>query len=97
MNQGEVYGFIGPNGTGKTTTIRILLGILKATSGQAKVFGQDAWKHAVEIHRRIGYVPGEVNLWHNLIGGEVIDLFVKLRGAKNRISVNHISRRKRAI
>src|SRR5690554_1723083 len=81
VQQGEVYGFIGPNGAGKTTTIRILLGILQATSGTATIFGQDAWRDAVEIHKRIAYVPGEVNLWSNLTGGEVIDLFVKLRGA----------------
>lgn len=80
VNQGEIYGFIGPNGAGKSTTIRVLLGILKATSGEAKIFGLDAWKDAVEIHKRIAYVPGDVNLWPNLTGGEVIDLFMSLRG-----------------
>lgn len=84
VRQGEIYGFIGPNGAGKTTTIRILLGILQASSGTAEVFGLDAWRHAVEIHKRIAYVPGEVSLWSNLSGGEVIDLFVKLRGANGR-------------
>ena len=84
VNQGEVFGYIGPNGAGKTTTIRLLLGILRATSGSAKVFGMDAWKQAVEIHRRIAYVPGDVNLWPNLTGGEVIDLFVRLRGSQDR-------------
>ncbi len=80
VNQGEIYGFIGPNGAGKSTTIRILLGILKATAGEAKIFGLDAWKDAVEIHKRIAYVPGDVNLWPNLTGGEVIDLLMRLRG-----------------
>ncbi|WP_010193591.1 ABC transporter ATP-binding protein [Bacillus sp. m3-13] len=80
VNSGEVYGFIGPNGAGKSTTIRILLGILKATEGEAKIFGLNAWKDAVEIHKRIAYVPGDVTLWPNLTGGEVIDLFMKLRG-----------------
>ena len=80
VNEGEVFGYIGPNGAGKTTTIRVLLGILKATDGTAKVFGKDAWRDAVEIHKRIAYVPGDVNLWPNLTGGEVIDLFVNLRG-----------------
>ena len=84
VNKGEVYGFIGPNGAGKSTTIRVLLGILKATEGEAKIFGMDAWKDAVEIHKRIAYVPGDVNLWPNLTGGEVIDLFVKLRGTNNK-------------
>lgn len=78
--KGVIYGFIGPNGAGKSTTIRILLGMLKATSGEATVFGQDAWKDAVEIHKRVAYVPGDVNLWPNLTGGEVIDLFLKMRG-----------------
>ena len=80
VNEGEVFGYIGPNGAGKTTTIRILLGILQATDGTAKVFGKDAWRDAVEIHKRIAYVPGDVNLWPNLTGGEVIDLFASLRG-----------------
>jgi len=83
VKQGEVYGFIGPNGAGKSTTIRVLLGIIKATSGEAKIFGLDAWKDAVEIHKRIAYVPGDVNLWPNLTGGEVIDLFAKLKGNNN--------------
>jgi ABC-2 type transport system ATP-binding protein len=84
LNKGEVYGFIGPNGSGKTTTIRILLGIYQATNGQAKIFGKDVWKDAVEIHRRIAYVPGDVNLWPNLTGGEVIDLLVRLRRSGNK-------------
>lgn len=84
VNEGEIYGFIGPNGAGKSTTIRVLLGILKATQGEAKIFDKDAWKEAVEIHRRIAYVPGDVSLWPNLTGGEVIDLFVKLRGTNNK-------------
>lgn len=84
VEKGEVYGFIGPNGSGKSTTIRILLGILKASEGNATIFGMDVWKNAVEIHKRIAYVPGDVNLWPNLTGGEVIDLFVKLRGTDNK-------------
>ena len=83
VNKGEVYGFIGPNGAGKTTTIRVMLGILNSDKGNVKIFDMDAWKDAVEIHRRIAYVPGEVNLWPNLTGGEVIDLFVSLRGSNN--------------
>ncbi|PYZ97683.1 ABC transporter ATP-binding protein [Alteribacter lacisalsi] len=82
VKQGEVYGFIGPNGAGKSTTIRVLLGILKATEGQARIFGRDAWKEAVELHKQIAYVPGDVNLWPNLTGGEVIDLMISLRGEK---------------
>lgn len=81
IRAGEVLGFIGPNGAGKSTTIRLLLGILKPSSGTAKIFGEDVWSRAVEIHRRIAYVPGDVNLWPNLSGGEIIDLFIKLQGS----------------
>lgn len=84
LNRGEVYGFIGPNGAGKSTTIRILLGMLKATAGEAQIFGKDVWKDAVELHKHIAYVPGDVNLWPNLTGGEVIDLFMKMRGDTNQ-------------
>lgn len=83
VNKGEVLGFIGPNGAGKSTTIRILLGLLHRTSGVVEVFGKDPWKEAVELHRRISYVPGDVNLWPNLTGGEAIDLFGRLRGDMN--------------
>lgn len=93
VEPGEVYGFIGPNGAGKTTTIRILLGILKATSGSATIFGKDVWKDAVEIHKSIAYVPGEVNLWSNLTGGEVIDLLVRLRKGKNKTRKNELIER----
>lgn len=84
VNEGEVFGFIGPNGAGKTTTIRSILGILKPNEGKINVFGKDAWKEAVAIHKQIAFVPGEVSLWSNLTGGEVIDLFAKLRGSQNK-------------
>ena len=82
VRDGQIHGFIGPNGAGKTTAIRIMLGLIKANSGQASIFGQDAFKEAVRIHRRIAYVPGEVSLWPNLTGGEVIDLMLSLNGVK---------------
>jgi ABC-2 type transport system ATP-binding protein len=80
VEEGEVYGFIGPNGAGKSTALRIILGLLRKNGGQVKLLGQDPWKDAVQIHRRLAYVPGEVNLWPNLTGGEVIDLLGRLRG-----------------
>lgn len=91
VRKGEVYGFIGPNGSGKSTTLRVLLGMLKATEGTAEIFGKDSWKEAVDIHKRVAYVPGDVNLWPNLTGGEVIDLFVNLRGG------NQLARREELI
>ena len=80
VEQGEVYGFIGPNGAGKTTTLRILLGLLHKSSGDVKLLGGDPWRDRVELHRRLAYVPGDVSLWPNLTGGEVIDLLGRLRG-----------------
>lgn len=80
VETGEVHGFIGPNGSGKSTTIRVLLGLLRADSGAAQLLGKDPWNDAVELHRRLAYVPGDVTLWRNLSGGEVIDLYGKLRG-----------------
>ncbi|MEH0520682.1 ABC transporter ATP-binding protein [Streptomyces stelliscabiei] len=77
---GEVHGFLGPNGAGKSTAIRVLLGLLRADSGAVRVLGRDPWADAVEVHRRIAYVPGDVTLWRNLSGGEVIDLYGRLRG-----------------
>ncbi|MEI5134999.1 ABC transporter ATP-binding protein [Streptomyces libani] len=77
---GEVHGFLGPNGAGKSTTIRVLLGLLRADGGTARLLGKDPWQDAVELHRRIAYVPGDVTLWRNLSGGEVIDLYGRLRG-----------------
>jgi ABC-2 type transport system ATP-binding protein len=80
VRTGEVHGFLGPNGAGKTTTIRILLGLLRATAGQAELLGGDPWRDATALHRRLAYVPGDVTLWPNLSGGEVIDLLGRLRG-----------------
>jgi ABC-2 type transport system ATP-binding protein len=77
---GEVHGFLGPNGSGKSTTIRVLLGLLRADAGEARLLGGDPWRDAVTLHRRLAYVPGDVNLWPNLTGGEVIDLLGSLRG-----------------
>jgi ABC-2 type transport system ATP-binding protein len=77
---GEAHGYLGPNGAGKSTTIRILLGLARATAGEASVFGEDPWRRAVALHRRIAYVPGDVSVWPNLSGGEAIDLVARLRG-----------------
>ncbi|WP_112243621.1 ABC transporter ATP-binding protein [Kribbella monticola] len=77
---GEVHGFLGPNGAGKSTTIRVLLGLLKADAGEVSLLDGDPWRDAAQLHKRLAYVPGDVNLWPNLSGGEVIDLLGRLRG-----------------
>src|SRR2546427_11167401 len=83
VETGEVYGFLGPNGAGKTTTIRILLGLLRADAGTVSLLGGDPWRDAVALHRRLAYVPGEVSLWPNPSGGEIIDLPRRLPGDLN--------------
>lgn len=84
VKEGEIMGFIGPNGAGKTTTIRILLGLLRKDGGTAQLFGKDSWENTSELHKKLAYVPGDVNLWPNLTGGEVIDLIGSLRGNYNK-------------
>jgi ABC-2 type transport system ATP-binding protein len=81
---GEVHGFLGPNGAGKSTTIRVLLGLLRADAGTVKLLDGDPWQNATELHRRLAYVPGDVNLWPNLSGGEVIDLLGRMRGGLDK-------------
>jgi ABC-2 type transport system ATP-binding protein len=80
VKKGEVHGFLGPNGSGKSTTIRIILGLLRKTAGKVSLFGQEPWGKSTKLHSRLAYVPGEVNLWQNLSGGEAIDLLGDLRG-----------------
>lgn len=83
VHPGEIHGFLGPNGAGKSTTLRILLGMLRADSGQARLLGGDPWHDATNLHRRLAYVPGDVVLWPNMTGGEIIDLLARLRGSRD--------------
>jgi ABC-2 type transport system ATP-binding protein len=80
VSRGEVHGFLGPNGAGKSTTIRVLLGLLRKDAGDVRLLGGDPWSEAATLHRRLAYVPGDVSLWPNLTGGQVIDLLGRLRG-----------------
>ncbi|MER7270095.1 ABC transporter ATP-binding protein [Micromonospora sp. WMMD712] len=84
VRAGEVHGFLGPNGAGKSTAIRVLLGLLRADAGTVRLLGGDPWRDAVALHRRLAYVPGDVTLWPNLTGGEVIDLLGRMRGGLDR-------------
>jgi ABC-2 type transport system ATP-binding protein len=81
VGQGQIHGFLGPNGAGKSTTLRILLGLLRADAGDVELLGGDPWRDAADLHRHLAYVPGDVALWPNLTGGEVIDLLGRMRGA----------------
>jgi ABC-2 type transport system ATP-binding protein len=83
VNTGDVHGFLGPNGAGKSTAIRVLLGLLRADSGKVSLLGGDPWDDAVELHRRLAYVPGDVSLWPELTGGEAIDVLGRYRGGLN--------------
>lgn len=90
VKKGEVHGFLGPNGAGKSTTIRILLGLIKKTGGKIKLFGQDPWSDSVSLHKKLAYVPGDVNFWPNLSGGEIIELLGALRGDLNKSKLQEL-------
>ncbi len=80
VQSGEIFGYLGPNGAGKTTTIRLLLDLIRPSSGRATIFGQDVRQNSVELHRRIGFLPGELNLWNGRTGRQVIDYLARIRG-----------------
>lgn len=93
VRTGEVHGFLGPNGAGKSTTIRVLLGLLRHDSGTVRLLDADPWKDTVGLHRRLAYVPGDVQLWPNLTGGEIIDVFGRLRGGFSEARKNDMCER----
>ena len=82
--EGEIFGFLGPNGAGKTTTMRVLLDLIRPTSGRAEVFGIETTRDPVAIHRRVGYLPGEFDLYDRLTGADTIEYFANLRGGVDR-------------
>ncbi len=90
---GEVHGYLGPNGSGKSVTIRTLLGLLRHDSGEVRLLGGDPWRDAVALHNRLAYVPGDVSLWPNLSGGEIIDYFARLRGDVDKAKRNELIER----
>ncbi|HET7310698.1 MAG TPA: ABC transporter ATP-binding protein [Mycobacteriales bacterium] len=93
LERGEVFGYLGPNGAGKTTTLRILLGFLRPTSGSARLFGLDAWSAAPDVHRRVGYVPGDVALYDRLTGWEMLTYLGNLRGGLETGQVRLLAKR----
>lgn len=80
VTEGEIFGFLGPNGAGKTTTMRVLLDLIRPTSGRAEIFGIETTRDPVAIHRRVGYLPGEFDLYDRLSGADTIAYFANLRG-----------------
>jgi ABC-2 type transport system ATP-binding protein len=81
VDAGEVYGYLGPNGSGKTTTIRLLLGLHRPSAGSVELFGIDAWRDPVATHRRVAYVAGEPFLWPNLTAAETFEFLARVRGS----------------
>jgi ABC-2 type transport system ATP-binding protein len=84
VQAGEIFGFLGPNGAGKTTTMRLLLDLIRPTSGRAEVFGIETTADPVAIHRRVGYLPGEFDLYDRLSGADTLSYFANLRGGVDR-------------
>jgi ABC-2 type transport system ATP-binding protein len=84
IEQGDVFGYLGPNGAGKSTTIALLLGLMRPTSGSARIFGLDVWRDAPRVHRRLAYVPSESDLWPSLTGAEVLEFLGNLHGSVDR-------------
>jgi ABC-2 type transport system ATP-binding protein len=93
VQKGEIFGYLGPNGAGKTTTIRLLLDLIRPSHGKAEVFGLDVRQHAVDIHQRIGYLPGELNLWPNQNARRVVRHFGELRGGVDWRFVDQLTER----
>jgi ABC-2 type transport system ATP-binding protein len=83
VEAGEVFGYLGPNGAGKTTTIRTLLNLIRPTSGQCRIFGLDCQEESIEVHKRVGYVPGELAIYPRLTGEQTVRYFAALRGGVN--------------
>ncbi len=91
--QGEIFGYLGPNGSGKTTTIRMLLDFIRPTAGRAQVLGMDAQAQSLEIRRRVGFLPGELSLWENQTGWQIINYMSALRGSVQRGYLNQLIER----
>jgi polyether ionophore transport system ATP-binding protein len=93
IGQGEVFGYLGPNGAGKSTTISLLLGLIRPTSGGARIFDLDVWRDARLVHERLAYVPSEANLWPSLTGAEVLRFLGQLHGSVDAAYRDEVVRR----
>ncbi len=93
VNQGEIFGYLGPNGAGKTTTIRLLLDIIHPSGGRASVLGMDSHSESIALHRRIGFLPGDLNLWEGMSGRQVVNYIGRIRGGVNTAYVDELTTR----
>jgi ABC-2 type transport system ATP-binding protein len=93
VNPGEIFGYLGPNGAGKSTTIRILMDLIRPTSGTAQLWGQSAQGDTVALHRRIGFMPGDMSLWADYSGAQVVGYFSKVRGGDYTPNVRRLTDR----
>jgi ABC-2 type transport system ATP-binding protein len=96
IETGEVFGFLGPNGAGKTTTIRTLLDFIRPTAGRATVLGLDPHRSSVEVHRRVGYLPGEFSLYEHMTGRDYLGFFATLRGGVDQEVIDGLAERLRS-
>src|SRR5262245_23795987 len=93
VGAGEVFGLLGPNGSGQTPALRLLLGFLRPTSGSAAVAGHDCWRQSVAARKQVAYLPGELRLYENMTGKQLVHFLLKLRGQAPRPSVRELARR----
>jgi ABC-2 type transport system ATP-binding protein len=93
VQRGEIFGFLGPNGAGKTTTLRTLLDIIHPTRGSASVLGMDPQKEGIAVRRTVGYLPGDLALYPDLTGDEVLEYSSHLRGGIPRTEIDRLVKR----
>jgi len=93
VTRGEVVGLLGPNGSGKTTALRLILGFLRPTTGHATVAGHDCWADSVRARRHVSYLPGELRLYENMTGRQLVRFLGELRGDERRADVDALARR----
>ena len=93
VQPGEIFGYLGPNGAGKTTTIRLLLDLIRPSAGSATVLGLDAQADSVALHRRIGFLPGELALWKGQTGAQVVRFVANVRGSVDEAYLRQLCER----
>jgi ABC-2 type transport system ATP-binding protein len=93
LQAGEVFGLLGPNGSGKTTALRLLLGFLRPTAGRATIAGHDCWYDSVAARRHVAYLPGELRLYENMTGRQLVHFLCQLRGCPLNATLDNLARR----